>query len=185
MTIYLFPFVSGRGPNGARHRFAASACSCTDGEQPIVRGPGANRRRPDPDGAGTSGASPRASISNGQTRSGLRPAPPMALLSAPHPARASHRWVPVCSSPGAPAPPGLPGGDTRTSLSGNPLPARAARSSPAPGRGAGAVMAISGISRARERQRRRFPGREREDREELTRTRFSPGFSPCSGPWWR
>jgi hypothetical protein len=44
-------------------------------------------------------------------------------------------------------------------------------------------MAISGISRARERQRRRFPGREREDREELTRTRFSPGFSPCSGPW--
>ena len=43
----------------------------------------------------------------------------------------------VRPSPAAPTPPALPGGDTRTFLSGSPHPARASRSSPAPSRGQG------------------------------------------------
>jgi len=67
----------------------------------------------------------------------------------------------VRPSPASPTPPALPGGDTRTSLSGNPHPARAARSSPAPSRGQGQCL--------------RYPVG--------SRARFFSGLSPCSGPW--
>jgi len=109
------------------------------------------------------------------------------------------KMVPVRSSPASPTPPALPGGDTRTFLSGNPHPARASWRGypyvplwqppprprfallPRPLPGAGAVMAIA---RGKPCQGVVLAVVFREKGGERARTWFDPGISPCSGPWW-
>ena len=94
-------------------------------------------------------------------------------LASPHPARACGRRVPVC-------PLRSPQVGTRTPLRQPPPHPRLRRSSPAPTRGRGQCWRYPGESRARNGADAGFSG----DREEPARTRFFPGISPWSGPWW-
>ena len=107
-----------------------------------------------------------ASIPDEQTLSGLRPIPPGALPSVP---LLRPRFTQVeypYASPATPTPPAL----------------RAPPPPPPPG--ARAAMAIaSGKAVPGDGAGGGFPEGS-DEVQELARTRFSPGFSPCTGLWW-